>query len=127
MCGVAAGDAAEFRVVVFGGVELTHIDIDKAHVGVLEGGFGGRGKVAVARTNANYHVGVAGNPVGGKGPRHADRPGGAPRGERADLLAAPEGPPAPEREREPDERGRAEVAAAASVRPEGEGLTAAPG
>ena len=66
------GIAQEHGAIVFGGVELTDVDVDKLDTCVLKGRFGGGGKVAVARTNANHHIGVAGNPVGRKGAGHAD-------------------------------------------------------
>jgi hypothetical protein len=45
--------------VVLAGVELGHVDINKAHIRVLEGGLRGGGEIAVARANANHQVGVA--------------------------------------------------------------------
>jgi len=58
---------------VFIGVELGHIDVDEAHVGVLERRLGGGGEVAIARADADHQVGVAGDQVRPQRAGDADR------------------------------------------------------
>ena len=54
-------------------VKLGHIDVDKAHIGVLELRLAGGGKVAVAGADTDNQVGFLGDNVGRQRPRRTDR------------------------------------------------------
>jgi len=80
-----AGVAHQGDGAVLGGVELGHVDIEEAHVRILELGLGGGGEVGVARADADHQVGLAGDDVGPQRPARADRAqaGGVVVGQRA--------------------------------------------
>ena len=52
---------------VLEGVKRGHIDVDEAHLGILECRLGGRGEVAVAGTDADDQVSIPSNAVGSEG------------------------------------------------------------
>ena len=64
------GDQRQRGVLV--GVELGDVDVDEAHVRVLERGLGGGGEVAVARADADHQVGLARGQVRARRAGHAD-------------------------------------------------------
>ena len=57
---------------MFEGVHLEQVDIDEAHIRILEGGLGGGGEIGIARADADHQVGVVRDAVGSQGAGGAD-------------------------------------------------------
>jgi hypothetical protein len=54
------------QAIVLAGIKLGHVDVDKAHIRVLELGLGGGGEVAVAGADTDHQVSIECNTVGGQ-------------------------------------------------------------